>query len=82
VARGWESKSIESQVEDAATRGERRGERELSAAERARAHKLNSLTLSRTRVEGELLRCSNERFRAQLIGELKYLEAEIAKLGE
>lgn len=80
MARGWESKAIESQMLDAETPGEQGGRKVPNPLERARLQRLNNLTLSRTRVEQELTRCGNERFRAQLNSELAFLDAEIEKL--
>lgn len=80
MARGWESKAIESQMLDAETQGERGAVTATDPLERAKNLKRNNLTLSRTRVEHELERCGNERFRAQLRCELAFLEAEIEKL--
>lgn len=69
-------------MEDAASTGERHAARAPTPEEQARTQKRNTLLLSRTRVAGELQRCSNLRFRAQLECELKYLDSEIAKLAE
>ncbi len=80
MARGWESKSIESQMLDAETQGERSGVHARNPQDRAKLLRRNNLTLSRTRVEHELQRCENKRFREQLKCELAFLEAEIEKL--
>lgn len=80
VARGWESKGIESQKLDAESPHERSDTKALTPEARAVLTRRNMLILSRTRVTEELERCSNDRFRAQLRGELKFLEHEIKKL--
>lgn len=80
MARGWESKAIESQMLDAEHHGERGEVKAPNPQERAKLLRLNNLALSRTRVEHELQRCASERFRVQLKSELAFLEAEIAKL--
>lgn len=80
MARGWESKAIESQILDAETQSEKGGAKAIDPEERARLSKLTTLTSNRTRVEHELQRCANERFKAQLRCELAFLEAEIEKL--
>jgi len=79
MARGWESKAVASQMEDASLpraprRNVPRGQEELQ-----RQARLRSLELSRARALHELSRCENERFRALLEAELAYLEAEIRK---
>lgn len=80
MARGWESKSVESQMEDAALRRARkRNAAPPGMDERQRQAKLRSLELSLARVKGELRECRNERFRALLEAELRHLEAEIRK---
>ncbi|HEY0592537.1 MAG TPA: hypothetical protein VGE86_07385 [Thermoanaerobaculia bacterium] len=78
MARGWESKSVESQRDDAerARAGERRSprEREIDA-------KRKSLDLSRTRVIHDLQTARSDVHRAALENALKFLDGEIARLG-
>ena len=79
MARGWESKAVESQMEAAV---ERRGatvaQRRLEdvALERER----ESLQLSRTRVLQDLAAAQNPRYRELLERSLKYLDEKIASL--
>jgi len=80
MARGWESKAVESQMLDAAVQSSNRQEAHLSPEERQRRARHNNLVLSRTRVIAELETCSNPRFHAQLESELAFLEDEIRKL--
>ncbi len=80
MARGWESKAVESQMDDAAAHTSIRHEQHLSNEERLRRARHNNFVLSRTRVLFELEACSNPRFRAQLESELAFLDAEIRKL--
>ncbi len=79
MARGWESKSVESQMEDAAARRARARSAPPKQSETLRQAKRRALELDLLRVRGELSRCRNERFRALLEAELRHLEAEIAK---
>lgn len=79
VARGWESKSVENQIDLA--------ERESTSKETGRnADKLESdrqrklLELSRTRVQQQLENAQNERYREQLNRALADLDKQIAKL--
>jgi hypothetical protein len=79
MARGWESKSVESQMED------RQDERETpSGSAPVRDLELErqrySLELSRRRVESELAGTQSSLRRASLEQALKYLDAELAKL--
>jgi hypothetical protein len=79
MARGWESKSVESQIESARER-ENRGRR-LSAEEIAAETRRDSLLLQRTRVLGDLERCSDSRYRKILEEGLQYLDSQLAALG-
>jgi len=77
MARGWESKSVESQQsEPEKTSGKRR----LTAEEQAREAKRASLELSRARVTRELESARSDVRRAALENALKYLDEELAKL--
>lgn len=80
VARGWESKSIESQIETAnAHRGIRKVR--LTAEELQLQRKRESLLLHRTRVLHDLEKCSDGRYRKTLSEGLSYLEGQLAELG-
>lgn len=79
MARGWESKSVESQMEDAAARRARRKSAPPPQQAPLQQAKRRSLELDLLRVRGELSRCANPRFRAQLEAELRHLEAELGK---
>jgi hypothetical protein len=71
VARGWESKSVESQIEDASSREAEAPK--LTPEEKAR----RLLELSRTRVLHDLERATNPRYRAQLEAALAHLNAKL-----
>ena len=78
MARGWESKSVESQIEDADSRADRgaftREQREIEA-------KRASLDLSRRRILQELEAARSAVRRAALEQALAFLDEEIRKLG-
>jgi hypothetical protein len=80
VARGWESKSVEAQIESAT---ERRGEGRLRLTpEQLEAQrKRDSLLLHRTRVLSDLQKCSDERYRKTLNDGLAFLEQQLGALG-
>lgn len=78
MARGWESKSVESQMEDAAARRAKAGAAPPQQPDAVRQAKRRALELDLLRVRGELSRCRNDRFRALLEAELRHLEAELA----
>ena len=71
MARGWESKSIESQIEDgrAAPQGSKKIDRER-----------HSLEMSRRRIVSELETTKSDVRRASLEAALQHLDAELAKL--
>ena len=83
MARGWESKSVESQTEARA---------ELIAARRAREarkpdpgqiereRKRDALLLHLKRVQGDIERCRDERYRKTLTDGMKYLEEQLKQL--
>ena len=79
MARGWESKSVESQIEDAAARAERGPD--LTPEEREREKKRQGLELSRRRVRQEIETTRSDARRASLQAALDHLDAEIDKLG-
>lgn len=80
MARGWESKDVESQIEEQMTSRKARRPR-LTPEEIERQGKLDSLKLSRTRVLSDLGRASNPRHRAMVEEALAHLDREIAALG-
>lgn len=76
MARGWESKAVEAQVEEKESRGQAPAV-ELSPEERARLARLDTLKLSRARTLEQLERASNPAHRAMLKRTLLALEKEI-----
>jgi hypothetical protein len=78
MARGWESKSVESQIEDAADRAQSGAA--LDAGEREVRRKIQSLDLSRRRVLREIAETRSEARRRSLETALAFLDAEIRKL--
>ena len=82
MARGWESKSVEEQIELAQSRP-LRGVRQgigLSAAQISLVREKENLTLSRTRVLHEMESSKNPRYVQLLIRELKVLEEKLRNL--
>ncbi len=78
MARGWESKSVESQIEDAGSRSNL-GE-PLTAEQRAIWEKLQDLELSRRRVLQDLETARSALRRTALEQALAFLDQEIRKL--
>ena len=80
MARGWESKSVEQQIQSARERSTGRRPRptpEQIELERKR----DSLLLQRTRVVRQLENCADPRYRQTLESGLAFLEAQLAELG-
>jgi hypothetical protein len=81
MARGWESKAVADQIEDADERALRRASLEdLSPEERARRERLESLRLSQARTLSQLERATRPAHREMLQRTLRALEAEIEEL--
>jgi hypothetical protein len=78
MARGWESKSIEAQQEEAA-RG-RAPSRPLSDDERATADRRRSLELARARAADDLTRATVPAHRRMLEQTLQAIEAQLQQL--
>jgi len=77
MARGWESKAVEAQIEEANVKSP--GET-ISAEERQARLKKKDLLLSRRRIQEQLKRSPNERYSELLERTLAGLDAEIAAL--
>lgn len=80
MARGWESKSVESQIEDAGSRADRR--EILTREQREIRQKREGLELSRRRVLQEMETTRSEVRRASLEQALAFLDEEIRKLDQ
>jgi hypothetical protein len=80
MARGWESKSVEDQMEEARrSQGASEG-RVQSPEERARERKIESLKLERSRLAEQLNRARSEAYQRMIRQSLKAIEEEIAAL--
>ena len=79
MARGWESKSVETQMEESFAPAPER-KRVLSPVDLQRERKLTDLMLSRHHVAAQLEQSSNERYSEMLRRALADLDEQIAKL--
>lgn len=79
MARGWESKSVESQMEAAEDRASAK-KPALTSDQLELSAKRQSLELTRTRVLSDLQTACNARYRAQLHAALRHVETQIAEL--
>jgi hypothetical protein len=77
MARGWESKSVESQQAEPTVAG---GKRKLTVEEQERARKRESLQLSRSRIQRELETAKAGVHRTALENALRFLDEELTKV--
>ncbi|HLL71885.1 MAG TPA: hypothetical protein VK363_10655 [Pyrinomonadaceae bacterium] len=79
MARGWESKAVEDQIQEAEERARRAQEAPLdeSPEARSRRERLETLRLSRARTLDQLERATNRAHREMLGRTLRALETEI-----
>jgi len=81
MARGWESKAVEAQIEEANERAQKEPAiGDLTPEMRARRNRLESLRLSRSRTLAQLERATRPAHRAMLQKTLQALEAEMDEL--
>ena len=78
MARGWESKSVESQIEDAGRLQVKQGPATLDDLRRQR--ELESLESSRRGIVANLAAAQSPVYRAALQNALAHLDEQIAKL--
>jgi len=79
MARGWESKSVEAQQDEAARA--RTVRRPLTDQQRADADRRRTLELSRARAADDLKKATSPNHRRMLEQALQALDEQLAKLG-
>jgi hypothetical protein len=82
MARGWESKSVEEQVQEHQQKKEENTKKQLTAEQVESRRKREVLLLSRSRVQKDLQASRNPRHRDQLNSALADLDSQIAALTE
>lgn len=82
MARGWESKEVESQIEAAETRAAEAAKPRLTPEQLARQREIDSLNLSRTRVLHDIETSTNPRYREMLQRSLAFLDEKIGRMTE
>jgi hypothetical protein len=80
MARGWESKSVEAQQEEASEKTNRSGKRKMSPEEATVFREKENLRLARQRVLQQLEASSNPRHRKVLQDALAALEERLGRL--
>ncbi len=80
MARGWESKSVEAQIELAESRRAPKNAVVVTPEEAERIKKREGLLMSRTRVLHDLESANNPRYREILQSALKHLDEKLAAI--
>jgi hypothetical protein len=80
MARGWESKDVESQVEDRKIVADTSGKTPKSPEDLRRDTERRGLQLSRTRIVNDLENATNPNHRKGLEAALEHLDKKIAEL--
>ena len=80
MARGWESKSVETQIDMAENRSAVARAKVLSEESLDLLRKKESILMSRTRVVRDLQNAQNPRYRTVLSKALKDLDAQLSTL--
>jgi hypothetical protein len=81
MARGWESKSVESQVESAPSKQEETANRRLTPEGAAALRKKETLLLARAHLQQLMQASQHPRYRDMLQNALTDLEKQLDKLG-
>ena len=81
MARGWESKDVESQVEEAEAPRQKASPGAKSAEQISREQQRKDLQLSRTRIVNDLASATHPNHRKSLEAALAHLEKKISELG-
>jgi len=81
MARGWESKDVESQVEATQAPEQKAPQGTKSAEQIHREQQRKDLQLSRTRIVNELASATDPNHRKSLEAALAHLEKKISELG-
>jgi len=82
MARGWESKAVESQIEAAERRTAHPKTPRATPAQIERERERESIELSRTRVLQDLAAATNPHYRDLLQRSLQYLDEKLKALNE
>ena len=80
MARGWESKDVESQMEATGTTKAKADKKEKTAEDIAREQERRGFELSRTRIQNDLQSATNPNHRKSLEAALAHLDKKIAEL--
>ena len=82
MARGWESKEVESQIEAAEARASISKKKKITEEQVQIQREREGLELSRTRVVRDLASAVNPKYREQLQRSLEHLDEKLAALNK
>ena len=82
MARGWESKEVESQIEAAEARASQSKKKKISEEQVQLQRERESLELSRIRVVRDLASALNPKYKEQLQKTLDHLDEKLAALNK
>jgi hypothetical protein len=80
MAKGWESKSVEDQIQQSQPPEQESHRKQLTPRQMEAHRRKEVLLLSRVRVERDLHASQNPRYREQLTRALSDLDAQLSKL--
>jgi hypothetical protein len=80
MARGWESKAVEGQVQEFQSKEDRQTKKQLTEVQIETRRQTQVLLLARARVEKQLQSHQDPRYREQLTRALADLDAQLATL--
>ena len=80
MAKGWESKSVEDQIQESQPPEQESHRKQLTPQQMEAHRRKEVLLLSRVRVERDLHASQNPRYREQLTRALSDLDAQLSKL--
>jgi hypothetical protein len=80
MARGWESKDVEAQVESSEGKKQWSGHEPKTPTQQLREQSIKDLQLSRTRIVNDLASATNPNHRKSLEAALAHLDQKIAEL--
>lgn len=81
MARGWESKSVEEQIEIAKDGGAKKEKQPLTDGEKRARHERDNLKLSRAYIVHQIEASTNERYTRSLQQALSEIDEKLAILG-
>jgi hypothetical protein len=82
MARGWESKAVEGQMQERETKEDRKNKKQVTLDQVEVRRQRGILMLSRARVEVQLQANQDPRYREQLSRALADIDKQLAKLPE